>query len=87
VSQPSLTRAIQRLENELGGLLIHRDGKNTRLTALGQHIAAEFRRVDLALRSAPGTLRAGRWIDGVCSISPSTPGSGRSPSRTSLLAQ
>jgi LysR family transcriptional regulator, hydrogen peroxide-inducible genes activator len=52
VSQPSLTRAIQRLEDELGGLLVHRDGKNTRLTALGQHIAVEFRRVDLALRSA-----------------------------------
>ena len=33
VSQPSLTRAIRRLEEELGGPLIYRDGKNSRLTA------------------------------------------------------
>ena len=38
VSQPSLTRAIRRLEEELGGPLIYRDGKNSRLTALGQEI-------------------------------------------------
>ncbi|EOI8044300.1 TPA: LysR family transcriptional regulator, partial [Citrobacter freundii] len=35
VSQPSLTRAIRRLEDELGGPLIYRDGKNSRLTGLG----------------------------------------------------
>src|SRR3546814_5387985 len=36
VSQPSLTRAIRRLEEELGGPLIYRDGTNSRLTALGR---------------------------------------------------
>ena len=33
VSQPTLTRAIQRLEQELGGTLVYRDGKDSRLTA------------------------------------------------------
>lgn len=42
VSQPTLTRAIQRLEQELGGTLIFRDGKDTRLTALGRDIQVEF---------------------------------------------
>lgn len=51
VSQPTLTRAIRRLEEDLGGLLIYRDGKNSRLTPLGAEVATEFRRVDLALRN------------------------------------
>jgi len=42
VSQPTLTRAIQRLEQELGGTLVYRDGKDTRLTALGRDIQSEF---------------------------------------------
>lgn len=36
VSQPSLTRAIQALEAELGGLLFHRERGNTHLTELGR---------------------------------------------------
>ena len=51
VSQPSLTRAIRRLEEELGGPLIHRDGKNSRLTGLGQDVEAEFRRIKVAMKS------------------------------------
>ena len=51
VSQPSLTRAIRRLEEELGGPLIHRDGKNSRLTGLGQDVEAEFRRMMAAIKS------------------------------------
>lgn len=51
VSQPSLTRAIRRLEQELGGPLIHRDGKNSRLTGLGHDVEAEFRRMMAAIRS------------------------------------
>lgn len=42
VSQPTLTRAIQRLEQELGGQLVYRDGKDSRLTALGRDVRAEF---------------------------------------------
>lgn len=45
ISQPSLTRAIQRLEDELEGLLLYRDGKDTRLTALGRDIQIEFMRI------------------------------------------
>src|SRR3546814_12018719 len=51
VSQPSLTRAIRRLEEELGGPLIYRDGKNSRLTALGQDVEMEFKRIQVALRN------------------------------------
>ena len=42
VSQPTLTRAIQRLEQELGGTLVYRDGKDSRLTAFGRDIRSEF---------------------------------------------
>ncbi|HHE1399187.1 MULTISPECIES: LysR family transcriptional regulator [Pseudomonadaceae] len=51
VSQPSLTRAIRRLEDELGGPLIYRDGKNSRLTGLGHDVEAEFRRMVVAMKS------------------------------------
>jgi LysR family transcriptional regulator, hydrogen peroxide-inducible genes activator len=50
VSQPSLTRSIRRLEEELGGPLIYRDGKNSRLTALGHAIELDFKQVQLSLR-------------------------------------
>jgi LysR family hydrogen peroxide-inducible transcriptional activator len=36
VSQPSLTRAIQALEDELGGQLFRRERNNTHLTGLGE---------------------------------------------------
>lgn len=42
VSQPALTKSIQRLEDELGGTLIYRDGKDTRLTELGRTIRGDF---------------------------------------------
>ncbi|HUK09202.1 MAG TPA: LysR family transcriptional regulator [Stellaceae bacterium] len=38
VSQPALTRAIQLLERELGGLLFHRERANTHLTELGRMV-------------------------------------------------
>jgi LysR family hydrogen peroxide-inducible transcriptional activator len=38
VSQPSLSRAIQQLEGELGGLLFHRERQLTHLTDLGQMV-------------------------------------------------
>ena len=45
VSQPSLTKAIQRLEEELGAQLIYRDGKDSRLTPLGKELQVEFQRI------------------------------------------
>jgi LysR family hydrogen peroxide-inducible transcriptional activator len=40
VSQPALTRAIQQLEEELGGLLLRRERKLTHLTDFGRLISA-----------------------------------------------
>ena len=42
VTQPALTKSIQRLEQELGGQLIYRDGRDTRLTELGRTLKVEF---------------------------------------------
>ena len=36
VSQPALTRAIRKMENELGGLLFSREPNNTHMTELGR---------------------------------------------------
>jgi DNA-binding transcriptional LysR family regulator len=38
VTQPALTRAIKQLEDELGGELIRREGRNTHLTDLGNRM-------------------------------------------------
>lgn len=42
VTQPTLTRSIQRLEELVGGQLLYRDGKDTRLSALGLAVRDEF---------------------------------------------
>jgi LysR family transcriptional regulator, hydrogen peroxide-inducible genes activator len=38
ISQPALTRAIRKMEEELGGLLFSRERNNTHLTELGRLI-------------------------------------------------
>ena len=45
ITQPTLTKAIQKLEDELGGALIYRDGKDTRLTELGKQLTEEFKKI------------------------------------------
>lgn len=45
VSQPALSKAVQKLEDELGGRLIYRDGKDTRLTELGRIVRTEFEKI------------------------------------------
>jgi hypothetical protein len=48
-------------EDELGGPLIYRDGKNSRLTGLGHDVEAEFRRMVVAMKSVAITRSTGRW--------------------------
>src|ERR1043166_5326779 len=42
VSQPALTRAIQQLEEEFGGLLLRRERKLTHLTDFGRLIEPHY---------------------------------------------
>lgn len=51
VAQPTLTQAIKRLEDELGGPLILREGKYSRLTTLGRTLRAHFEKIDSARRA------------------------------------
>lgn len=55
ISQPSLTKSMRRLEEELGAPLIYRDGKDTRLTALGRDVQVEFMRIQSSVEGV-GTL-------------------------------
>jgi DNA-binding transcriptional LysR family regulator len=52
VSQPSLTRAIKLLEDELGGPLFHRERNNTHLTDLGRQVEPFLRRVQAEAEGA-----------------------------------
>ena len=52
VAQPSLTRAIQKLEDEFGGLLFHRERANTHLTELGRAMQPHLERTYEAAQSA-----------------------------------
>src|SRR4051812_20730978 len=52
VSQPALTRAIQKLEQELGGPLFHRERSYTQLTELGQLVLPSLERALVAARDA-----------------------------------
>lgn len=62
VSQPSLTNAIKRLEQSLGGPLFHRDRRNIELTALGRVVKPYLERINqsayVAKRKAAKTLSA-----------------------------
>lgn len=56
VTQPALTRAVQRLEEELGGLLLHRERSRTHLTDFGQlmkpHLENVLRNTEAAATTA-----------------------------------
>jgi DNA-binding transcriptional LysR family regulator len=52
VAQPSLTRAVQKLEEEFGGLLFHRERANTHLTELGRAMHPHLERTYQAAQSA-----------------------------------
>jgi len=52
VAQPSLTRAIRKLEDELGGLLFRRERSRTHLTDLGELVRPHMQAVHDAARAA-----------------------------------
>ena len=52
VSQPSLSAAIHKLEEELGGLLFVRGGKQVVLTPLGEAMRVHLRRIEEAKNAA-----------------------------------
>lgn len=58
VSQPALTQAIKRLEDELGGELISRDGRETALTALGKSLRGHFEAIDRTRHLVRSTAKA-----------------------------
>lgn len=56
VTQPSLTRAIQALEHEFGGPLLHRERNHTHLTGLGELVRPYLEQI--AAQSAAAKTRA-----------------------------
>lgn len=77
VSQPALTRAIQKMEGELGGLLFARERANTHLTELGRlmvpHLQEVAARTEAARESAARFLRlddAPLRVGVMCTVGP-----------------
>ena len=77
VSQPALTRAIQKMEDELGGLLFSRERNNTHLTELGRmlepHLTEVLTRTQAAKETANRFLRldsAQLKLGVMCTIGP-----------------
>lgn len=77
VTQPSLTRAIRQLEDELGGPLFHRERNNTHLTDLGRtmqpFLAQIFANMQAAKSRARDMLqlkRASLDVGLMCTIGP-----------------
>ncbi|WP_292504461.1 hypothetical protein [Methylobacterium sp.] len=50
VSRPSMSRAIRRSKDKLGGPRVDCNGKNSRLTGLGPDVGAEFQRTVIAMK-------------------------------------
>ncbi len=77
VTQPALTRAIQKLEGELGGLLFARERGNNHLTELGRlmlpHLEEVLARTESAREQASRFLRlesAHLRLGAMCTIGP-----------------
>lgn len=78
VAQPSLTRAIQKLEEELGGPLFHRERSRTHLTPLGKMTKPFLEQTYLAAAAAKAEAesfskmgRATLQFGVMCTIGPS----------------
>ena len=77
VSQPALTRAIQKLEEELGGDLFIRDGRTVSLSPLGRLMCDHLQRIhetqDMARAAAKSFLNEGASelnVGVMCTIGP-----------------
>jgi DNA-binding transcriptional LysR family regulator len=77
VAQPSLTRAIKQLEEELGGALFRRERANTHLSELGRtlkpYLDQVYRRAEDAKREAQDFLRLQKTplrLGLMCTIAP-----------------
>ena len=77
VTQPALTRAIQKLEAELGGLLFHRERNHVQLTDFGclmrSHLEDVVRRSEVAKETARDFLQleaAPLTLGVMCTIGP-----------------
>jgi DNA-binding transcriptional LysR family regulator len=77
VTQPALTRAVQKLEEELGGLLFRRERSQTHLTDLGRlmrpHLEQILHEAEHAKTAAKGFLKLERAPLGVgvmCTVGP-----------------
>lgn len=58
VSQPALTQGIKRLEEELGGDLVRRDGRYTELTDLGRGLRTHFEQINRTRHLVRTTAKA-----------------------------
>jgi|SRR5947207_5136132 LysR family transcriptional regulator, hydrogen peroxide-inducible genes activator len=77
VSQPALTRAIRKMEDELGGLLFSREPNNTHMTQLGRlvepHLTEIMAQADEAKQTASRFLKlegARLSVGTMCTIAP-----------------
>ncbi len=77
VSQPALTRAIQKMEEELGGLLFSRERNNTHLTELGRLLEPNLAQVMARTQAAKETATRFLKLEGahlalgvMCTIGP-----------------
>ncbi|MHC4042899.1 LysR family transcriptional regulator [Bradyrhizobium sp. 23AC] len=58
VTQPALTKAVHKLEEELGGALIHRERRFTQLTELGKMILPTLEKVFVAAEAVSHQARS-----------------------------
>jgi LysR family hydrogen peroxide-inducible transcriptional activator len=65
VSQPSLTRAIKGLEDELGGPLFRRERNNTHLTGLGEMMRPHLSQVLIETDAAKERAKSFAKLDDV----------------------
>jgi len=77
VAQPSLTRAIKQLEEEMGGALFHRERANTHLSELGRtlqpYLEQVYDRAEQAKREAQEFIRLQKTplrLGLMCTIAP-----------------